>query len=44
VVTLQVGTTGLALIGAPFWLEPIFTGVALIGAVVATRYLRREAL
>lgn len=44
VITLQVGTTGLALLGAPFWLEPIFTGVALIGAVAATRYLRREAL
>ncbi|MGA1836621.1 ABC transporter permease [Herbiconiux sp. 11R-BC] len=44
VVTLQVGTTGLALLGAPFWLEPIFTGVALIGAVAATRYLRKEAL
>ena len=44
VITLQVGTTGLALLGAPFWIEPIFTGVALIGAVAASRYLRGEVL
>ena len=44
VVTLQVGTTGLALLGAPFWIEPIFTGVALICAVAASRYLRGEVL
>lgn len=44
VITLQVGTTGLALLGAPFWIEPIFTGVALISAVAASRYLRGEAL
>lgn len=44
VITLQVGTTGLALLGAPFWIEPIFTGVALIIAVTAARFLRGEAL
>ncbi len=44
VITLQVGTTGLALLGAPFWIEPVFTGVALIIAVTAARMLRREAL
>jgi ribose transport system permease protein len=44
VVTLQVGTTGLALLGAPFWIEPIFTGVALIIAVASARFLRGEAL
>ena len=43
VITLQVGTTGLALIGAPFWIEPLFTGTALIAAVAATRFLRGEA-
>ncbi|MFE2185884.1 ABC transporter permease [Streptomyces asiaticus] len=40
VVTLQVGTTGLSLLGAPFWIEPIFNGVALIAAVAVTRLLR----
>ena len=44
VITLQVGTTGLALLGAPFWIEPIFTGVALIIAVASARFLRGEAL
>ena len=44
VVTLQVGTTGLALLGAPFWIEPIFTGLALIIAVASARFLRGEAL
>ncbi len=44
VVTLQVGVTGLALLGSPFWIEPIFTGVALILAVTSARLLRGEAL
>lgn len=44
VFTLATGVTGLQLMGAPFWLEPIFNGVALIVAVGLTRYLRREAL
>ena len=44
VITLQVGTTGLALLGAPFWIEPIFTGLALIIAVASARFLRGEAL
>ncbi len=44
VVTLQVGTTGLALLGAPFWIEPIFTGAALIVAVASARFLQGEAL
>lgn len=44
VVTLQVGVTGLALVGAPFWIEPVFTGVALIIAVSSARFLRGEAL
>ncbi|MBU8864804.1 ABC transporter permease [Paenarthrobacter aromaticivorans] len=43
VITLQVGTTGLALLGAPFWIEPLFTGTALIAAVAATRFLRGRA-
>ncbi|MDF2706687.1 MAG: monosaccharide transporter rane protein family [Nonomuraea muscovyensis] len=44
VVTIQVGATGLALVGAPFWIEPVFTGLALIIAVAAARYLKGEAL
>jgi len=44
VVTLQVGVTGLALLGAPFWIEPVFTGVALIIAVASARFLQGEAL
>ncbi len=44
VITLQVGVTGLALVGAPFWIEPLFTGVALLLAVAAARYLKGEAL
>ncbi|MFS4091088.1 ABC transporter permease [Streptomyces sp. AF1A] len=43
VITLQVGTTGLSLLGAPFWIEPIFNGAALVLAVAATRLLRRGA-
>lgn len=44
VFTLQTGIIGLQLMGVPFFVEPIFTGVALILAVAVTRFLRREAL
>lgn len=30
---LAVGTTGLALAGAPFWVQPVFNGTALVAAV-----------
>lgn len=30
---LAIGTTGLALAGAPFWVQPIFNGTALVAAV-----------
>lgn len=43
VFTLAVGITGLSLLGVPPWIEPLFNGLALISAVTATRYLRREA-
>jgi ribose transport system permease protein len=33
VFLLAVGTTGLVLGGAPFWIEPVFNGAALIVAV-----------
>ncbi len=42
IFTIAVGVTGLELLGVPVWVEPLFNGVALIGAVALTRYLRRE--
>lgn len=44
VITVQVGVTGLAQMGAEFWVEPIFTGLALLIAVAAARFLRGEKL
>ena len=44
VITVQVGVTGLAQLGAEFWVEPIFTGLALLIAVAAARFLRGEKL
>jgi ribose transport system permease protein len=44
VITVQVGVTGLAQLGAEFWVEPIFTGLALLIAVAAARVLRGEKL
>jgi ribose transport system permease protein len=42
VLTVQVGTTGLVLLGAPFWIQPIFQGGALLIAVVVSRWLKKE--
>jgi ribose transport system permease protein len=42
VFTIATGTTGLELLGVPFYIEPIFSGVVLIIAALATRYLQRE--
>jgi ribose transport system permease protein len=44
VFTIQTGIVGLQLMGLPYFIEPVFTGVVLIGAVVVTRVLYREAL
>lgn len=44
VFTLAAGITGLQLMGVPFFIAPIFQGVALILAVTAVRILRREAI
>lgn len=44
VITVQVGTTGLVLLGAPFWIEPVFQGSALLVAVIAARWLKKEEL
>jgi ribose transport system permease protein len=42
VLTIAVGTTGLELMGVPFYIEPIFSGVVLLIAALATRYLQQE--
>ncbi len=44
VFTVAVGITGLQLLGAPFFIAPIFQGIALLAAVAAARFLRREQL
>lgn len=44
VITIAVGVAGLNLVGIPFYIEPIFNGAILIIAVLATRFLRREAV
>lgn len=44
VITVQVGTTGLVLMGAPFWIEPVFQGAALLIAVTAARWLKGEEI
>jgi len=44
VITVQVGTTGLVLMGAPFWIEPVFQGGALLIAVIAARWLKGEEI
>jgi len=41
-LVLSIGTTGLAMLGAPFWMPNIFNGAALIAAVgIATTVARR---
>ena len=42
VFTLAIGVNGLTLMGLPFFITPVFQGVALILAVGATRYLKQE--
>ncbi len=37
IVLLAVGFNGLNLLGAPFWLQPIFNGAVLLLAVVTAR-------
>jgi ribose transport system permease protein len=43
VITISTGLTGLELMGVSQWVTPAFNGVALLLAVVATRYLQRDA-
>jgi ribose transport system permease protein len=42
VFVLAVGTTGLALLGAPFWIGPTFNGAALIAAVTVAVVVGRK--
>jgi len=42
VFVIATGIYGLNLLGVPFFVEPIFTGLVLVAAVAATRYLRKE--
>ncbi|WP_459983011.1 ABC transporter permease [Nocardioides sp. AN3] len=42
VLVLAVGTTGLQMLGAPFYIQPIFAGLVLLAASLATRYLRNQ--
>lgn len=44
IFTIEVGITGLQLMGAPFYIAPVFQGLALLIAVAAVRFLRREAI
>jgi ribose transport system permease protein len=42
VLVLAVGTTGLQMLGAPFYIQPVFAGLVLLVASLATRYLRKK--
>jgi ribose transport system permease protein len=44
IFTLATGVTGLQLAGAPYWIDQVFNGTALILAVTLTRYLRGETI
>ena len=44
VFVIATGIYGLNVLGVPFFVQPIFTGVVLILAVAATRYLRKERI
>ncbi len=37
ILLLAVGFNGLSLMGAPFWLQPLFNGAVLLGAVLTAR-------
>jgi ribose transport system permease protein len=42
VMFIAVGVAGLEQLGAPYWVEPLFNGVALIVAVVISQPLMRQ--
>lgn len=41
IAVIQFGVTGLILIGQPYWVEPIFSGVALLISLALVRVLRQ---
>lgn len=43
IVLLAVGFSGLSLLGMPFWVEPVFDGLALIIGVLLSRWNVRAA-
>ena len=38
IILLAVGFSGLSLAGAPFWMEPVFNGIALIVGVLLSKW------
>lgn len=44
ILIIAVGINGLELLGAPFWVQDIFEGLALIAAVALTRFRAKAAL
>jgi ribose transport system permease protein len=44
IVLLAVGFNGLNLLGAPFWLQPIFNGVVLVIAVIMAKAEGRQTM
>lgn len=44
VFTIETGIVGLEVVGVPYFVEPVFTGVVLIAAVMLTRILYRDKL
>ncbi len=38
IILLAVGFSGLSLAGAPFWMEPVFNGIALVVGVLLSRW------
>lgn len=44
IVLLAIGFSGLSLLGVPFWVEPVFQGVALVLGVLLSRSETRASL
>lgn len=43
IILLAVGFSGLSLLGLPFWIEPVFDGVALVIGVLLSRSTAKKA-
>jgi ribose transport system permease protein len=44
IILLAIGFSGLSLLGVPFWIEPVFQGVALIVGVLLSRSETRASM